>query len=82
MSYFKSKKKNDDISDVIQEVLDRLDNISEKLEDVEDTMTKIWRAEDEEAGVYNFPFDEDGNLLPNVSLTTATEYIEDGKTGD
>ena len=81
MRYFKSKKK-DDTSDIIQEMLDRLDNISEKLEDVGNLMTKIWKAEDEEAGVYNFPFDDDGNLLPNVSLTSEGEYIEDGKTGN
>jgi hypothetical protein len=52
------------------------------LESIEETLKKIWKAEDEEAGEYNFPFDEDGNLLPNVSLTSEGEYIEDGKTGD
>jgi|LULF01.1.fsa_nt_gb hypothetical protein len=81
MSYFKSKNK-DDTSDIVQKMLGRLDNISVKLEDIGNLMAKIWKAEDEEAGVYNFPFDEEGNLLPNVSLTSEGEYIEDGKTGD
>jgi len=81
MSYFKSKNK-DDTSDIVQKMLGRLDNISVKLEDIGNLMAKIWKAEDEEAGVYNFPFDDDGNLLPNVSLTSEGEYIEDGKTGN
>ena len=52
MSYFKSKNK-DDTSDIVQKMLGRLDNISVKLEDIGNLMAKIWKAEDEEAGVYN-----------------------------
>jgi|TARA_B100000315_G_scaffold67917_1_gene61839 hypothetical protein len=80
MPYDKYKDKNTLI--YVGTVWEKLDSITDKLESIEETLKKIWKAEDEEAGEYNFPFDEDGNLLPNVSLTSGGEYIEDGKTGD
>ncbi len=80
MSWFKRKsddkitetvEKLDDISDVMKDMMDNLDKISEGIKDVQETMVKLWRAEDmeENDGKFRWPFDEHGNLLENVNLS-------------
>ena len=65
------KKELDKLTKQVESAVDNLEKMSEQLKDLQDTMIKLWRAEDmeENGGKFRWPFDEHGNLLPNVSIT-------------
>jgi len=79
MSWFNKVEKNvseveekvEDISADMKDMMDNLDKISEGIKDVQETMLKLWRAEDmeENDGKFRWPFDEHGNLLDNVNIS-------------
>jgi len=79
MSWFKKTKETvdeaeellEDVSADMKDMMDTLDKIGEGIKDIQDTMVKLWRAEDmeENDGKFRWPFDEHGNLLDNVNLS-------------
>ncbi len=79
MSWFKKTKEtvdeaeelSEDVSADMKDMMDTLDKISAGIKDIQDSMVKLWRAEDmeENDGKFRWPFDEHGNLLDNVNLS-------------
>jgi len=79
MSWFKKTKETvdeaeellEDVSADMKDMMDTLDKIGEGIKDIQDTMVKLWRAEDmeENDGKFRWPFDEHGNLLDNVNIS-------------
>ena len=79
MSWFKKAKETvdeaeellEDVSADMKDMMDTLDKISDGIKDIQDSMVKLWRAEDmeENDGKFRWPFDEHGNLLDNVNLS-------------
>ena len=64
-------KKIDKLSDSLDEAVKNLNDISNRLKEMQELMLKLWRAEDmeENDGEFRWPFDTYGNLLDNVNLT-------------
>ncbi len=64
-------KKIDKLSDSLDEAVKNLNDISNRLKEMQELMLKLWRAEDmeENDGEFRWPFDTHGNLLDNVNLT-------------
>ena len=64
-------KKIDKLSDSLDEAVKNLNDISNRLKEMQELMLKLWRAEDveENDGSFRWPFDEHGNLLPNTDIT-------------
>jgi|TARA_R110000823_G_scaffold207143_1_gene337817 uncharacterized membrane protein len=65
------RRKLDKLTKQMDSAVDNLDKMSEQLKDLQDTMVKLWRAEDveENDGEFRYPFDKHGNLLPNTNIT-------------
>tara|TARA_R110000737_G_scaffold211595_1_gene229221 strand:+ start:80 stop:295 length:216 start_codon:yes stop_codon:yes gene_type:complete len=65
------RRKLDKLTKQMDSAVDNLDKMSEQLKDLQDTMVKLWRAEDveENGGEFRYPFDKHGNLLPNTNIT-------------
>ena len=65
------RRKLDKLTKQVESVVDNLEKMSEQLEDLQDTMVKLWRAEDmeENDGEFRYPFDKHGNLLPNTDIS-------------
>ena len=61
------------LSDTMDDLVETVEKVSDQITELQDTMVKLWRAEDmeENNGKFRWPFDEHGNLLPNVSITLA-----------
>jgi len=57
------------ISSEIQELKHELSNISNDLSELKVMLLNKWKSEDERYGEYRWPYDIDGDLLKNVSLT-------------
>ena len=59
------------LSDTMDDLVETVEKVSDQITELQDTMVKLWRAEDmeENGGKFRWPFDEHGNLLPNVSIT-------------
>ena len=59
------------LSDTMDNLVETVEKVSDQITELQDTMVKLWRAEDmeENGGKFRWPFDEHGNLLPNVSIT-------------
>ncbi len=49
----------------------RVDKMSVMLKELQESFLREWKAEDEQEndGKYRWPYDTDGNLLPNVNMT-------------
>jgi len=49
----------------------RVDRMSVMLKELQESFLREWKAEDEQEndGKYRWPYDTDGNLLPNVNMT-------------
>ena len=49
-----------------------IDKMSKDLEELKALMLKLWKAEDEQEnnGIYRWPYDENGELLPNVTMSS------------
>ena len=65
------RRKLDKLTKQMDSAVDNLDKMSEQLKDLQDTMVKLWRAEDmeENDGEFRYPFDKHGNLLPNTDIS-------------
>ncbi len=63
--------KVNELSETMDKLTEDVEQISIQLTELQDTMVKLWRAEDmeENKGKFRWPFGEHGNLLPNVSIT-------------
>jgi|TARA_B100001964_G_scaffold211610_1_gene247006 hypothetical protein len=57
------------INKKLDDVYDKLDSVLDKLDTINETMLKIWKAEDEEEGEYRWPYNTDGKMMENVSAT-------------
>ena len=59
------------LGDTMDDLVETVEKVSDQITELQDTMVKLWRAEDmeENGGKFRWPFDEHGNLLPNVSIT-------------
>ena len=59
------------LSDSMDDLVETVEKVSNQITELQDTMVKLWRAEDmeENKGKFRWPFDEHGNILPNVSIT-------------
>mgnify|MGYP001191968729 FL=1 len=65
------RRKLDKLTKRVESAVDNLEKMSEQLKDLQDTMVKLWRAEDmeENNGEFRYPFDKHGNLLPNTDIS-------------
>ena len=65
------RRKLDKLTKRVESAEDNLEKMSEQLKDLQDTMVKLWRAEDmeENDGEFRYPFDKHGNLLPNTDIS-------------
>ena len=65
------RRKLDKLTKQVESAVDNLEKMSEQLKDLQDTMVKLWRAEDmeENNGEFRYPFDKHGNLLPNTDIS-------------
>ena len=65
------RRKLDKLAKRVESAVDNLEKMSEQLKDLQDTMVKLWRAEDmeENDGEFRYPFDKHGNLLPNTDIS-------------
>ncbi len=52
-------------------LLELLNKQSKQIEELKQLFIKQWRAEDmeEKDGEFRYPFDKNGNLLPNTNIT-------------
>jgi hypothetical protein len=52
-------------------LLELLNRQSKQIEEIKQLMIESWRVEDvgENSGKFKYPFDENGNLLPNTNIT-------------
>lgn len=52
-------------------LLELLNKQSKQIEELKQLFVKQWRAEDmeENDGEFRYPFDKNGNLLPNTNIT-------------
>ena len=52
-------------------LLELLNKQSKQIEELKQLILESWRVEDmeENAGKFRYPFDENGNLLPNTNIT-------------
>ena len=64
-------RKLDKLTTHVKSAVDNIDKMSEQIKELQDTMVKLWRAEDleENNGEFRYPFDKHGNLLPNTNIT-------------
>ena len=71
MGYSTTEEKIDNLTNVMDELLATCEKVGEDIKGLQNTMTKLWRAEDmeENDGKFRWPFDEHGNLLDEVSLS-------------
>tara|TARA_B110001454_G_C12596526_1_gene382600 strand:+ start:359 stop:586 length:228 start_codon:yes stop_codon:yes gene_type:complete len=71
MSYSTIEEKLDNLTDVMDELLTTCEKVEEDIKGLQDTMTKLWRAEDmeENDGKFRWPFDEHGNVMDNVNIS-------------
>jgi hypothetical protein len=65
------RRKLDKLTKRVESAVDNFEQMSEQLKDLQDTMVKLWRAEDmeENDGEFRYPFDKHGNLLPNTDIS-------------
>ena len=59
------------IGHTVNRLSNSIDKMSKDLEELKELMLKLWKAEDEEenAGIYRWPYDKNGELLPNVTMS-------------
>ena len=55
----------------IRKIEKRVDKMGSQIDELKRAFLKEWKAEDEQEndGKYRWPYDENGNLLPNVNMT-------------
>tara|TARA_B100000029_G_scaffold125135_1_gene118616 strand:- start:728 stop:931 length:204 start_codon:yes stop_codon:yes gene_type:complete len=50
-------------------LLEQIMKLSEEVRELKDMVLLKWKMEDERYGEYRWPYDQDGDLLPNVDMT-------------
>jgi hypothetical protein len=58
------------MSDIkIDSIISMVKKIDNRLDTIENEILKSWKAEDKINNKSTWPFDEAGNLLPNINIT-------------
>jgi len=50
-------------------LLEQVMRLSEEIKELKDMILLKWKLEDERYGEYRWPYDQDGDILPNVNLS-------------
>ena len=50
-------------------LLEQVMRLSEEVKELKDMILTKWKVDDERYGEYRWPYDKDGDILPNVNLS-------------
>ena len=50
-------------------LLEQVMKLSEEVEELKEMILLKWKMEDERYGEYRWPYDQDGDILPNVNMS-------------
>ena len=50
-------------------LLEQIMKLTEEVQDIKEMILLKWKMEDERYGEYRWPYDQDGDLLPNVNMS-------------
>ena len=50
-------------------LLEQVMKLSEEVKELKEMILLKWKMEDERYGEYRWPYDQDGDILPNVNMT-------------
>ena len=50
-------------------LLEQVMQLSEEIKELKEIILLKWKMEDERYGEYRWPYDQDGDILPNVNMT-------------
>jgi uncharacterized protein RhaS with RHS repeats len=50
-------------------LLEQITKLTEEVQDIKEMILLKWKMEDERYGEYRWPYDQDGDLLPNVDMS-------------
>ena len=50
-------------------LLEQVTQLSEEIKELKEMILLKWKMEDERYGEYRWPYDQDGDILPNVNIT-------------
>ena len=50
-------------------LLEQVTQLSEQIKELKEMILLKWKMEDERYGEYRWPYDQDGDILPNVNMT-------------
>ena len=50
-------------------LLEQVMQLSEEIKELKEMILHKWKMEDERYGEYRWPYDQDGDILPNVNMT-------------
>ena len=50
-------------------LLEQVMQLSEEIKELKEMILLKWNMEDERYGEYRWPYDQDGDILPNVNMT-------------
>ncbi len=50
-------------------LLEQVTQLSEEIKELKEMILLKWKMEDERYGEYRWPYDQDGDILPNVTMT-------------
>ena len=50
-------------------LLEQIMKLTEEVQDIKEMILLKWKMEDERYGEYRWPYNQDGDLLPNVDMT-------------
>ena len=50
-------------------LLEQIMKLTEEVQDIKEMILLKWKMEDERYGEYRWPYDQDGDILPNVNMT-------------
>ena len=50
-------------------LLEQVMRLSEEIKELKDMILLKWKLEDERYGEYRWPYDKDGDILPNVNMS-------------
>ena len=50
-------------------LLEQVMQLSEEIKELKEMILLKWKMEDERYGEYRWPYDQDGDILPNVNMS-------------
>ena len=50
-------------------LLEQVIKLTEEVKELKERVLDKWKTEDERYGEYRWPYDQDGDLLPNVNMS-------------